>query len=87
MYLLITILLITFLLIIEDKSENFSTKPTEEEKNKYADIILNNANYFSKDINIVKKKYPWIDIITLEEIRQLIFNQSLNRETILSTFK
>jgi hypothetical protein len=85
MYPLIIVLFV-ILILLTDNKESFNSAPTEEEKNKYANIILSDPKYFENNITKVKIKYPWIDIITLEEIRQLIYNKNLTRETVIATF-
>lgn len=66
------------------KSDGLVSKPSEDDKAKITEQILNKKEYFVKNgLNVLRREYKWIDPILYEQIRHLSFNNQLNKENIL----
>ena len=78
------IILLFLLLRCWNKKDQFASRPTETQKQKFADDILANPVEFQSNMYAVKRKMPWIDAITYEDTRKLIRENNFNKDSILN---
>ena len=84
----VLLIIFMYLLFTMDGDEGLTNKPTDAEKQGYIDDIINNKSFFSnkKTYYAAKEKLPWLDAIIYEDVRYLVRQNNLNKNSLNSVF-
>lgn len=81
----VLIALIIYLIYKWVSKEGFlNRRPTKDQKEKYIDTILSNKEMFEANTHIddAKSKFPWMDPVLFNDIKQLLRKSKLTKESI-----
>jgi hypothetical protein len=81
--LLVVLLVLVYCYKKSDRSA-FTNKPSELDKQNYANQILSHKQVFSSDFYAAREIMQWIDAITYEDVRSLIIRNNFNKKSVLS---
>ena len=83
-------IIVLFIILLWDFNckEALTTKPNDAEKQKYINEILNNKKIFNNRHTYysAKEKIPWMDAIIYEDVRQLVRQNNLNKNSVNNVF-
>ena len=83
----VVIIIIGILVLLNVQTEGLTSKPSNFEKQKYTNEILANKNIFAKSTFYnAKEKMPWLDALIYEDVRQLVRQNNLNKNSINRVF-
>ena len=80
-YIIILCFLIFYVSLKLYNCDGMTSKPSDNDKKRYTEDVLKNISAFTNYQN-VKKRLPWIDIITYENIKNRLGKVDINKKVI-----
>jgi len=77
--------LVNFRIKSPKRKENLISRPTNDEIPNMVKKIMDYKEFFTNkpvNINVIKRKIPWMDIVLYEDIRKIILNNDFSEKSI-----